>query len=195
MIDWSKIRLTDINAKNIRSFVEGTINKTKYALNSADEDLIKMIESRIDKCPECKEKGSCVVCGCDYKGMISAPLKECPKGKWTKWNNNAVTNIDNYQIDLDLSKSQTATIPIVNTTNQEIIIKDIFLSCDCVTISSKTFDSILPGKHINIEINFDITRIAINETRLMSIEFQNTSLNKHLNLNEKHKTFIFKRIK
>lgn len=197
--DLSKIKLSDINSKNIRSFIEGTVNNIKLKKGTLDNSIVEMIESRIDKCPECKEKGSCVVCGCDYKGMIASPTKSCPKGRWGSYDvyeniQEEKPKVDNVVFELDLSQSEEHEISTLNTTGVSIVMKEILVSCNCTTILDYQNNVVQPNDYINLKIHIDKNRLDIDDERLIILEFASSDVNKPLSVNKAQKTLILKRV-
>lgn len=195
MIDWSKIKLTDVTAKNARAFLEGTVNKHKYNNGTLDEDLVKMIESRIDKCPPCKAKGSCVECGCDFKGMISSPTKECPRGNWSKWITPTLDSTGYHNVDL--SAKNVIKVKVANNTLSKvpIIITDISLSCDCMSITNQEFKAINHNEHAYVFIEFDTSRVDIGDERDIMITLKSLDDNSPLSKLETYSTYRIKRDK
>jgi hypothetical protein len=198
----SKIRLKDINVKNIRSFVEGNVNHLLKNNGLLNQELVDMIEERKNKCIPCRDAGSCIVCGCNYEKMIASPTKACPNGIWDV--HEKVKNQDDESKDvtlnqssyrLDLSKSKTI---VVQFTTSPVVISEIELTCTCMQITNQIVKEVSDLDSINIveiEILFDTSKFDIGQERVMMVTLESKDKTNPLRGLDTHKTFTFKRDK
>lgn len=183
MIDWSKIKASDINAKNVKSFIEGNLND----LTDKYGELNPLIKSnaiyRASQCVECYKKGSCIECGCDFNAMSKSPSKSCPKGKWNSYEIGTNVNITKY-VDVSINDTthkiracSTCKVSnkfvIRNNTDEILKIKDINVSCNCTVVEG--YNEVI-GVDEDIVINYtiDMNKISDNKTtKFIEIKFDN----------------------
>jgi hypothetical protein len=178
-MDITKIKVEDINLKNIKAIAQGVPNNLLNKVGLLDDDLVKMIKHRQEQCPDCVAAGSCIECGCSINAMMSAPIKSCPKGKWSSY-------VTNNTHTVDLSKLDTFTFNVKVADNTQV--DNISLSCGCMQILSHN----ITNNILSLTIKFNADSFTIKSFKAMDIEL--TSVNELSNL-DKYIHFTFQRIK
>ena len=78
--------LKDIFSMRVFSYIEAQFQKI-FGVWTKQEDQIAYSEQLIYKavmCPECKAKGECVFCGCNFKDLSVSKDAVCSEGRWGK---------------------------------------------------------------------------------------------------------------
>lgn len=78
-----KIRLEDINKKNVTNYIKGTWNYWKFKHNyNMDKHIIEQAFYRAFLCINCLERTYCDICGCATPAMFFSPDKEDARERW-----------------------------------------------------------------------------------------------------------------
>lgn len=110
----------DFTFKNIRNYIQGTVNEFKSKVISLPSFEKEQYEQRYDICSKCKHNIGTACdqntisldvngllasgCGCDFPGLTYAPHKTCPLGKWGELLNEA--EYDKFKTNVDANKGK-----------------------------------------------------------------------------------------
>lgn len=78
--------LKDIFSLRVISYIESVWQKL-FGVRIEQKDMVAYSEQLIYKavmCPECKAKGECVFCGCNFKDLSVSKDAVCSEGRWGK---------------------------------------------------------------------------------------------------------------
>jgi hypothetical protein len=78
--------LKDIFSLRVVSYLESIWQKI-FGVRILQKDMVAYSEQVVYKafrCPECKAKGECVFCGCNFKDLSVSKDAVCSEGRWGK---------------------------------------------------------------------------------------------------------------
>lgn len=76
----------DIFSLRVFSYIESKLQKI-FGVFTKEDDQIAYSEQILFKgimCSECKEKGECIHCGCNFESISVSKSATCSQGKWGK---------------------------------------------------------------------------------------------------------------
>lgn len=72
--------MSNINRKNINSFIEGNLNKLSDSLSLLAKHKREQVAWRLEICKDCVEVGKCKYCNCSTPGKLYVE-KSCNDGR------------------------------------------------------------------------------------------------------------------
>lgn len=76
----------DIFSFRVFSYIESQLQKI-FGVRTKQKDMVayaEQIQFKAIMCPECKDGGSCVHCGCNFQDLQVSKISTCSQGRWGK---------------------------------------------------------------------------------------------------------------
>lgn len=106
--------LKDIFSTRVFSYIESQLQKI-FGVRTKQKDMVayaEQIQWKAIMCPECKENGACLHCGCNFQDLQVSKISTCSQGKWGKvmknedWEDYKNKYLSNVEFGLVLKKKK-----------------------------------------------------------------------------------------